>query len=118
VLSSVYTAHLTDAAAGRLPQPALDAATSSVGAALAVAQKIGPAAEPLVGAAPPAFVDGMVIGSPLTAGVAVSGAFVAWRWLAARAADAVEAVAGVDLDAELIELCDGQITTAEVVAAD
>ena len=77
LLSSVYTAHLTDAAAGRLPQPALDAATSSVGAALAVAQRIGPTAEPLVTAARQAFVDGMVIGSRVTAVVAVIGALVA-----------------------------------------
>ncbi|HMK11107.1 MAG TPA: hypothetical protein VK461_05980, partial [Acidimicrobiales bacterium] len=89
VLASVYSAHLTDAAAGRLPQPALETATSSVGAALAVAQRIGPAAEPLVTAARQAFVDGMVIGSRLTAVVAVIGAVVALKWLPARADDEI-----------------------------
>ena len=113
VLSSVYTAHLTDAAAGRLPEQALDTATSSVGAALAVAQRIGPAAEPLVTAARQAFVDGMVIGSRVTAVVAVLGALVALKWLPARAAEET-----VDLDGELVELCDGQVATAEAVAAD
>ena len=113
VLSSVYTAHLTDAAAGRLPDQALDTATSSVGAALAVAQRIGPAAEPLVTAARQAFVDGMVIGSRVTAVVAVLGALVALKWLPARAAEET-----VDLDGELVELCDGQVATAEAVAAD
>ena len=93
LLSSVYTAHLTDAAAGRVPQPAVSTPpTSSVGAALAVAQKIGPAAEPLVTAARQAFVDGMVIGvAAPTAVVAVIGALVALKWLPARAAEEVEA---------------------------
>ncbi len=113
ILSSVYSAHLTDAAAGRLPAPALDAATSSVGAALAVAQRIGPAAEPIVTAARQAFVDGMVIGSRVTAVVAVLGALVALKWLPARAADE-----GAELDVE-IELGDLQlIETLELVAAD
>jgi hypothetical protein len=125
IMSSVYTAHLTDAAAGRLPDQALDTATSSVGAALAVAQRIGPAAEPLVNAARQAFVDGMVIGSRVTAVVAVLGALVALKWLPARAQDEAEVVDvdvidvdAIDVDAEMIQLCDGQVATAEAVAAD
>ncbi len=113
VLSSVYTAHLTDAAAGRLPAPALDAATSSVGAAIAVAQRIGPAAEPLVSAARQAFVDGMVIGSRITAVVAVLGALVALKWLPAHAAD------DEDATSRSRALDDLQpIETLELVAAD
>jgi EmrB/QacA subfamily drug resistance transporter len=120
IMSSVYTAHLTDAAAGRLPDQALDTATSSVGAALAVAQRIGPAAEPLVTAARQAFVEGMVIGSRVTAVVSVLGALVALKWLPARAQDEAEVVDvdAIDVDAEMIQLCDGQVATAEAVAAD
>ncbi len=123
VLASVYSSHLTDAAAGRLPQPALDAATSSVGAALAVAQRVGPAAEPLVSAARQAFVDGMVIGSRLTAVVAVLGALVAWKWLPARAADAeseeIESLETVEIN-EVVEViaADQPSETLELVAAD
>ena len=118
VLSSVYTAHLTDAAAGRLPQPALDAATSSVGAALAVAQRVGPAAEPLVTAARQAFVDGMVIGSRLTAVVAVIGALVALKWLPARAADEADELETVDVNDVGDGFDDQPIDTLELVAAD
>ena len=85
---------------------------ATVGGALAIAQRIGPTAEPLVSAARQAFVDGMVIGSRVTAVVAVLGAVVALKWLPAHAQDED------DLDAELIELCNGQVATAEVVAAD
>ncbi|HTN81426.1 MAG TPA: DHA2 family efflux MFS transporter permease subunit [Acidimicrobiales bacterium] len=113
VLASVYSSHLTDAASGRLPQPALDTATSSVGAALAVAQRIGPAAEPLVSAARQAFVDGMVIGSRLTAVVAVIGALVALKWLPARATDEITDDVDVELEVGL-----QPVETLELVAAD
>ena len=115
LLSSVYTAHLTDAAAGRVPEPALDGDELG-GRCTRCRTEIGPAAEPLVTAARQAFVDGMVIGSRVTAVVAVIGALVALKWLPARAADDVDTFDTFDADVPVIE--DQAIDTLELVAAD
>ena len=68
-------------------------------------------------AARQAFVDGMVIGSRVTAVVAVIGALVALKWLPARAAEEVETIDAFET-VETFEI-DGQpIDTLELVAAD
>ena len=67
------------------PRPARDAADESVGAALGVSAQLGRVGRRIADAAREAFVYAMSRASLVTAAVAVVGAFVAWRFLPARA---------------------------------
>jgi Na+/melibiose symporter-like transporter len=58
LLNAVYTDQIAPATAG-LPTPAAQAAEQSIGAAAAVAARLGPAGQPLLDAAHQAFVEGM-----------------------------------------------------------
>ena len=51
VYASLYASGIQDAA-GSLPAPALDAASESIGAALAVSNQLGPAGQPLLASVP------------------------------------------------------------------
>jgi EmrB/QacA subfamily drug resistance transporter len=85
VYASVYASGLEDAA-GSLPAPALDAASDSVGAALTVAQQLGPAGQPLLEASQAAFFDGFQLGCLVAASVLIAGAAFAARYLPSRPA--------------------------------
>ena len=89
--ASVYGGRMADAVAGvGLPGDAATAAGDSVGAALAVADRIGgPSGEALAEVARQSFVDGLHVAVLIGAGVALLGALVALAWLPARAPDAV-----------------------------
>jgi hypothetical protein len=83
VYASLYVSGLEDAA-GSLPAPALDAASDSIGAALAVSNQLGPAGQPLLEASQAAFFDGFQIGCLVAAGVLFAGAAFAARFLPSR----------------------------------
>jgi EmrB/QacA subfamily drug resistance transporter len=91
LFSSIYGSSLVDALRGfPIPSPAMSAAKESVGAALVVAQRAGETAGPSAGAAVKqavdnAFMDGFRVGSFAAAGVVMIGAFLAYRFLPARA---------------------------------
>ena len=77
LLTSAYRDGLGDALAGA-PAPAVDAARSSLGGALAVAGQLGDGA--IADAARAAFVDGLGIAVLVGAGMTLLGAaFVAWH---------------------------------------
>jgi EmrB/QacA subfamily drug resistance transporter len=86
IANAGYVSNLGDAA-GQLPQPAADAANSSLAGALTVAHH-APAAvgHPLALAAQDAFVRAADRGVLVAAAVAIAGALFAWRALPARAA--------------------------------
>jgi hypothetical protein len=88
LFASVFGANLRDALAGApIPPEALDTATSSMGAALAVAEQApAPFGAALATAAVDAFMDGFIAGSLAAAAVAAVGAVVALRFLPARPA--------------------------------
>ena len=67
-----------------------DAATDSIGAALAVSGRLGGAGVALADAAREAFVYAMSRAALVTAVIALIGAFVAWRFLPARALELAE----------------------------
>jgi EmrB/QacA subfamily drug resistance transporter len=92
LLSSLYGSRLADIAPASLPHAARAAAGESVGAALEVGRHAGTAGGALADAARDAFVYGMQRASWLMALIALSGAFVAWRFLPARASSAGAAV--------------------------
>ena len=83
VYASVYASGLEDGA-GSLPAPAVDAASESIGAALAVSQQLGPAGQPLLEASQTAFFDGFQLGCLVAAGVLFAGAAFAARYLPSR----------------------------------
>ena len=83
VYASLYASGIQDAA-GSLPAPALDAASESIGAALAVANQLGPAGQPLLEASQTAFFDGFQLGCLVAAGVLIAGAAFAARYLPSR----------------------------------
>jgi hypothetical protein len=85
VYASLYTSGI-QSAAGSVPPPALDAASDSIGAALAVSNELGPAGQPLLEASQSAFFDGFRLGCLVAAGVLVIGAAFAARYLPARPA--------------------------------
>jgi EmrB/QacA subfamily drug resistance transporter len=87
MLSSMYGSHFAAHAPAALPASARDAADGSLGAALGVSAQLGRAGAGLADVAREAFVYAMSRASLVTAGIAVAGAFVAWRFLPARAAD-------------------------------
>jgi EmrB/QacA subfamily drug resistance transporter len=88
LLSSFYGTHLDRALPKGVPGAARVAAGDSVGAALEVSRHAGAAGSAIAGAARDAFVFGMSRASLVTAAIALVGAFVAWRFLPARAAEA------------------------------
>jgi EmrB/QacA subfamily drug resistance transporter len=87
MLSSVYAGRVADALAGTpLPSQAVDAATGSLGGALAVANGIGGSTgAALAATARSAFTDGMARGVLVGAATVLLGAVVAWKALPARA---------------------------------
>jgi EmrB/QacA subfamily drug resistance transporter len=88
VMSSLYSARLSDNLDGTVPASALDTAKESMGAALAVGNQVGGAdGARIIDAARDAFVHAMTRASYVTAAFAFVGAVVAWRWLPARAVD-------------------------------
>jgi EmrB/QacA subfamily drug resistance transporter len=83
VYASLYASGLEDAA-GSLPAPAFDAASDSIGAALAVSNQLGPAGQPLLEASQAAFFDGFQLGCLVAASVLIAGAAFAARFLPSR----------------------------------
>ncbi len=83
VLSSSYGDAMAPAVTG-LPAPVAAAASDSVGAALSVAERIGPQANDLILAARSSFVESMGDAVLVAAGVALLGAIVAFLFLPAR----------------------------------
>ncbi len=83
VYASLYASGIQDAA-GALPPPAVDAASDSIGAALAIADQMGAAGQPLLAASQTAFFDGFQLGCLVAAGVLIAGAAFAARFLPAR----------------------------------
>ncbi|MGH9190276.1 MAG: MFS transporter [Acidimicrobiales bacterium] len=108
LLASSYQSSLDGAMAGSgLPRALADAGRSSVGGAVAAAQRLG--GEPgraLAAAARRAYVDGMATGVLVAAGVALVGAVVALAFLPSRApSEAV--VIPFDGDVEPLEAAAG-----------
>ena len=83
VYASLYASGIQDAA-GTLPPPALDTASESIGAALAISTQLGPAGQPLLDASQTAFFDGFQLGCLVAAGVLIAGAAFAARYLPSR----------------------------------
>jgi EmrB/QacA subfamily drug resistance transporter len=83
VYASLYASGIQDAA-GSLPPPAVDAASESIGAALAVSTQLGPAGQPLLAASQTAFFDGFQLGCIVAATVLIAGAAFAARYLPSR----------------------------------
>jgi EmrB/QacA subfamily drug resistance transporter len=90
VYASLFASGIQDAA-GSLPAPAADAASDSVGAALAVANQLGPAGQPLLEASQAAFFDGFQVGCLVAAAVLIAGAAFAARFLPSRPAPVTRA---------------------------
>ena len=88
VVSSVYVHHIDDMA-GRfgVSGAALDTARDSLGGALQVGQGLGTAGASFTTAVKDSFVDALSTGLRLSTIVILFAAFVAWRFLPARAHD-------------------------------
>jgi hypothetical protein len=82
VYASVYASVIQDAA-GSLPAPALDAASESISAALAVSNHLGVAGQELREISQAAFFDGFQLGCLVAASILVAAAFAA-RYLPSR----------------------------------
>ena len=82
LVTSSYTSSLNPALAG-LPAQARSIADSGLAGALAVAQKLGAAGDPLAAAAKQAFVDGLGVAAIAGAVVVFAAAAVAWFLLPA-----------------------------------
>ncbi|MFC6023167.1 MFS transporter [Plantactinospora solaniradicis] len=87
VLSGVYRDQM-EPAAQALPAPVRDAATESVSGAYAVAERLGPAGQPVLSAANDAFVSAMHWAAGLSAVFAALGILVVLRWMPGRSAEA------------------------------
>ena len=83
ILASVYSSAMSPVV-GALPPEAADAASDSIGGALAVASTIGEAGAALAEAAKAAYIDGMGTAIWVAAGVALAGAVLTWLYLPAR----------------------------------
>ncbi len=83
VYASLFASGIQDSA-GSLPAPAVDAATDSIGAALAVSDQLGAAGQELRQIAEAAFFDGFQVGCWVAAGVLFAGAAFAARFLPSR----------------------------------
>jgi DHA2 family multidrug resistance protein-like MFS transporter len=89
ILAAVYRNEVTPALAG-LPTPAHDAARESISGAYAVADRLGPVAPRLIGAANDSFVTAMHWAAGVSALVAALGIIVALRWMPGRAVTGTE----------------------------
>src|SRR5262245_19547828 len=87
VYASLFASCIQDAA-GSLPPPVVATASESIGAALAVANQLGPAGRPLLEASQAAFFDGFQLGCLVAASVLFVGAAFAARFLPSRPAPA------------------------------
>lgn len=88
VFSSVYVAALERGPVfAALPQQARDAAADSIVAAGRIAAQLGPSAPAFLAEVHAAFLDGLQVGCLVAAGVALTGAIAAARFLPARAND-------------------------------
>jgi EmrB/QacA subfamily drug resistance transporter len=85
VYASLYASGIRDTASP-VPAPALEAATESIGAAIAVSTQLGRAGQPLLEASQAAFFDGFRIGCLVAATVLIAGAIFAARFLPSRPA--------------------------------
>jgi EmrB/QacA subfamily drug resistance transporter len=83
VFASLYASGIQDAS-GSVPAPALDAASESIGAALAISDQMGAAGQPLLEASQAAFFDGFQLGCLVAAGVLIAGAAFALAFLPSR----------------------------------
>ena len=111
VLSSAYTRGIDEATAG-LPPEAAEAASDSVGAALAVAAQLGgPAGDALAAAARGAFIDAMSTATIIAAGIAFLGALLALAFLPAR-----ETRTQAEIDAAFEHDREEELAEAAVVA--
>ena len=103
VLSSVYGSRITEAFTGKLPDAAVETARSSLGGALAVADKAGPAGADIATLARSAFVDAMHGGAIVAAVAAGIGAFVVLFFLPAHARPVDEELQREEYDEEMHE---------------
>ncbi|TAJ16740.1 MAG: DHA2 family efflux MFS transporter permease subunit [Dehalococcoidia bacterium] len=87
LISSVYRGRMDEAVAG-LPPTAAQAAHDSLGGALQVAARVGPAGGPLAEVARESFLHAMAIGLRAGAAVALVGAVIALVFLPAEGVDA------------------------------
>ncbi|MFJ1645382.1 MFS transporter [Streptomyces sp. NPDC088258] len=83
VLSATYRGRI-DGHLGAVPAAARDAAGESIEATLGVARKLGPAGDPLAGAAYDAFLDAMHLTAYCSAAIALLGAVVVAVFLPGR----------------------------------
>ena len=102
VVSSVYVHHIDDMA-GRfgLSGDALSGARQSLGGALQVGQGLGAAGASFTTAVKDSFVDALSTGLRLSTVVILAAAFIAWRFLPARARDPLAADARDDAVADV-----------------
>ena len=103
MLSSLYGSRFLDNLPGNVPASAREAADGSLGAALGVSAQLGRAGAGIADAAREAFVYAMSRASLVTAVIAVAGAFVAWRFLPARATEEADAQAFDVIDVDVVE---------------
>jgi EmrB/QacA subfamily drug resistance transporter len=87
LLSSIYGSRFLDNLPAGVPASARTAADGSLGAALGVSSQLGRAGAGIADAAREAFVYAMSRASLVMGAIALVGAFVAWRFLPARATD-------------------------------
>jgi len=87
LMSSFYGARVLDDLPAALPEPARDAASDSIGAAIVVGSQVGRAGTAVVDAGREAFVYAMSRASWVAAAIGLLGALLAWRYLPARAED-------------------------------
>jgi hypothetical protein len=88
VVSSVYLHHIDDLAGPfGLSGTALTTARESLGGALQIGQGLGSAGDSFTTAVKDSFVDALSVGLRLSTIVILVAAFVAWRFLPARAHD-------------------------------
>ncbi|MQS11974.1 MFS transporter [Streptomyces kaniharaensis] len=85
VLSSVYRDGMTDTL-NQLPEGLRDKAGESLEATLAIAGRMGPKGEALLGPANDSFISAMHVVAGLSTGITVAGAVIAWFLLPRKAA--------------------------------
>jgi EmrB/QacA subfamily drug resistance transporter len=103
VVASVYRGDLADRLAA-LPAGVREAAGQSIEGAHAVAERLGPAGEGLIGPANAAFVHGMHAASVAAAVIAFLAAMVVLRWMPGRAPAAGGTAAGTPQEREAAQV--------------
>jgi EmrB/QacA subfamily drug resistance transporter len=103
VLSTVYGDRVVEAFDGSLPPAALEAAQGSLGGALEVAERIGPAGDRLLDVARSGFVEAMHTGALVAAVAAAVGSLVALLFLPAHARRTDEELQRHEYEDELTE---------------